>query len=103
MNNFTTKTYTTNNTVLHFRDQLYCVLENGAIYKYENDQWDVLPISALPDQVTVKEGGLYIDMKLESDKYQQGEYVGDPVEEITNICICPMQALMAEGCKCGGE
>ena len=107
MNNFTNityHTYTTPNKVLQFRDQLYCVLENGTIYKCGKDQlWTVMPITALPDQVEVKDGGLYIDMKLQSEKYQQGEYIGNPVEEVTNTCLCPMQALMAEGCKCGGE
>lgn len=66
--------------------------------------WDSITFIDLPEAVTINESGsFHIKLTLASDKLEQGEYIGDPVEDIPNNCLCPIQTLMDVGCKCGGE
>jgi len=64
------------------------------VYEYTSPSW----IRVSP----VWQYSFYIELTLPSDKLVLGEYVGDPVEDIPNNCLCPIQTLMSIGCKCGG-
>ena len=102
----TSYTFTTcpQSNIVTFKDILYCHT-GDTLYSYTTNtmSWDPITFSDLPEELTLTESGsFYIELTLPSDKLVLGEYVGDPVEDIPNNCLCPIQTLMSIGCKCGG-
>jgi hypothetical protein len=96
-------TYTPNR-VIQFQGEYYCYHDGDVYARGEDCNWGKIPLNELPEQITItKSGTFWIKETLASDKLEQGEYIGDVVEEPTSTCLCPMQTLMSLGCKCGGE
>jgi hypothetical protein len=92
------------NRVIEFQGELYCSHNDIVYARGDNGDWAKIELTELPVQITITDSGTFwIEETLASDKLEQGEYIGDPVEEPTNICLCSMQTLMAIGCKCGGN
>ena len=117
---------TPRNSVIDFQGELYCYYQEK-IYQYDKlGDWNVLPLEGLPEALIISEGGIYIDVPADEEDIAPEDssdrwhvwcdtevspanseiylypYVGTPVEPINDSCICPMQTLMAHGCKCGG-
>ena len=94
------------NRVIHFQDTIYVSCENNLYaYSSETNLWGKISVADLPSQLTITaSGSIYVKHHLASDKLVQGEYIGDPVEDVpSSACLCSMKTLMSIGCKCGGE
>ena len=98
-----TDTYASYNKVIIFQDKLYAYCDDS-LYTYtdNNCTWEKMTFNAWPDQIIITESGS-LKLNLPSDSLEEGQYIGDPVEEITNTCICPSETLFSAGCKCGGD